>query len=106
MLANILIEYFEKGGPIMWPILVTGLAAVAVVGERIFWWSRESRRRNPATLEKVFAALEMGEFQKAGSLSKDSADPIIRMIWHGMNHHRSSLQGDRKSTRLNSSHRT
>ena len=93
MLANVLIKYFEAGGPIMWPILVTGIVAVAVVGERTFWWWRESRRRDPQTLEKLFGALENGEFAEASRLSKDSNDPIIRMIWHGMNHYHSSLQG-------------
>jgi biopolymer transport protein ExbB len=93
MLANIVAEYFIKGGPIMWPILVTALVAVAVVGERIFWWTRESSRRDPATLEKLFAALEVGDFKEAARLSKDSSDPVIRMIWHGLHHFRSSLQG-------------
>jgi len=93
MLANILVKYFEAGGPIMWPILVTAVVAVAVVGERIFWWARESTRRDPATLEKLFAALENGDFREASRLSKGSSDPIIRMIWHGMNHYHSSLQG-------------
>src|SRR6266498_3004141 len=93
MFANLLIDYFEKGGPVMWPILVTGLVAVAVVGERAFWWWRESRRRDPQTLEKLFAALEVGDFAAASQLSKGSADPVIRMIGHGMNHYHSSLQG-------------
>src|SRR6266480_4277874 len=93
MLGNILVKYFEAGGPIMWPILTTALVAVAVVGERIFWWWRESLKRDPQTLEKVFAALENGDFREAARLSKDSEDPIIRTIWHGMNHFHSSLQG-------------
>lgn len=93
MLANVLVKYFEAGGPIMWPILITGIVAVAVVGERTFWWLRESRRRDPETLEKVFASLEAGDFREAARLSKDSPDPIIRMIYHGMNHFHSSLQG-------------
>ena len=93
MLANVLIKNFEAGGPIMWPILISGLVAVAVVGERAFWWWRESRRRDPLTLEKLFAALEAGDFKEASALSKGSADPVIRMIWHGMNHYHSSLQG-------------
>lgn len=93
MLANILVKYFEAGGPIMWPILITAIVAVAVVGERIFWWWRESLRRDPETLEKVFAALENGDFREAGRLSKGSPDPVVRMIWHGMNHFHSSLQG-------------
>lgn len=93
MFANVLVKYFEAGGPIMWPILIAGIVAVAVVGERVFWWSCESRRRNPGLLEKVFAAIEAGDFSQATQLSKDSTDPVIRMIWHGMNHHHSSLQG-------------
>ena len=91
--ANILVEYFEKGGPVMWPILVSAIVAVAVVGERSFWWLRESFRRDAEGLEKVFAAIENGDFRSASELSKDSSDPIIRMIWHGMNHHHSSLEG-------------
>src|SRR5882672_6583873 len=93
MLGNILVKYFEAGGPIMWPILVTAIVAVAVVGERTFWWWRESRRRDPQTLEKIFAALENGDFREVARLAKDSEDPVIRMIWHGMNHYHSSLQG-------------
>ena len=93
MFANVLIQNFEAGGPIMWPILIAGLVAVAVVGERAFWWWRESRRRDPQTLEKLFASLEAGDFREASRLSKGSGDPIIRMIWHGMNHYHSSLQG-------------
>jgi biopolymer transport protein ExbB len=93
MLANILVKYFEAGGPIMWPILITGIVAVAVVGERTVWWFRETIKRDPETLEKLFAALEAGDFRQAAALSKGSADPIIRMIYHGMNHFHSSLQG-------------
>jgi len=93
MFANILVKHFEAGGPIMWPILVTAIVAVSVVGERVLWWWRESRKRDPHTLEKLFAALEAGDFREASRVSKDAADPVVRMIWHGMNHHHSSLQG-------------
>jgi biopolymer transport protein ExbB len=93
MFANIIIEFFLKGGPIMWPILVCTIVAVSVVGERIFWWSREKLRRDPQTLEKLLAAIENGDFKTAAGLSKDSKDPVIRVVWHGMNHVHSSLQG-------------
>ncbi len=93
MLAYTLMELFDKGGPIMWPILVAALAAVAVVGERSFWWFRESRRRDPARLEKLLAALENGDQAAAARLSSGSDDPVIRMIFHGLNHVNSSLQG-------------
>ncbi len=93
LLANVLVKYFEAGGPVMYPILLTAIVAVAVVGERTFWWWRQSTRRDPQKLEKVLAALETGDFRTASQFSKDSDDPVIQMIWHGMNHCHSSLQG-------------
>jgi len=92
-LANVLIKTFNDGGPIMWPILITGIVAVAVVGERTFWWWRESMKRDPQTLEKLFATLEAGDFKAAAATAKDSPDPVIRMVYHGLNHSHSSLQG-------------
>lgn len=93
MLANIVVSLFLKGGPVMWPILVVMIVAVAVVGERTIWWWRESLKRDPEKLEKLLAALESGDFGEASRLAKGSADPVIRMIWHGLNHFHSSLQG-------------
>jgi biopolymer transport protein ExbB len=93
MLGNIVVEFFEKGGPIMWPILICAIVAVAVVGERVFWWWRESLRRDPSRTEKVLAALERADFPMATSIAKDSLDPIVRMIYHGLNHYHSSLEG-------------
>jgi len=93
MLAYTLVQLFEKGGPIMWPILIAAITAVAVIGERTFWWWRESRKRDPRRLEQLLAALDNGDFPTAARLSEGSEDPVIRMIYHGLNHVHSSLQG-------------
>ncbi len=93
MFANIIIEWFKAGGPIMWPMLITVIVAVCVVGERTLWWIILSARRDPETLEKVLACMEAGNFAEASRLSADSKDPVIRMIWHGLNHVHYSLQG-------------
>ena len=93
MFANVVITWFNKGGPIMWPILLVAIVAICVVGERAIWWFRQSLRRDPEKLEKVLAALENADFSEASRMSKDSTDPVLRMIWHGLNHVHSSLQG-------------
>jgi len=78
----------------MYPILIVAIVAVCVVGERTFWWLRLNLRRDPDTLEKVLAAMENGDFKAASALAKDSEDPVVRMVWHGLNHYQhSSLQG-------------
>ena len=86
MFANIVLEFFLKGGPVMWPILASALVAVAVVGERTFWWLRESRKRDPQKMERLLAALENGDVAAAKKISEGSEDAVIRMIRHGLNH--------------------
>ncbi len=93
MLANIVVQFFLKGGPVMWPILVCSFVAVAVVGERAFWWWRESRKRDPQKLEQLLAALENSDLASATRISEDSEDPVIRMIHRGLNHVHTSMQG-------------
>ena len=93
MISNIVVQFFLKGGPVMWPILVCALVAVAVVGERIFWWTRESRRRDPVRMEQLLAALEKGDVEEAKRLATNSEDAVIRMIRRGLDQAHSSLQG-------------
>jgi biopolymer transport protein ExbB len=91
--ANVVVDLFLKGGPVMYPILLAALVAVAVIGERVFWWTRLASRRDAAQLEKIFAAMEAADFPAASGLARESNDPVVRMIYHGLNHHHSSLQG-------------
>jgi len=86
MFANIVLEFFLKGGPVMWPILISALIAVAVVGERAFWWWRESCKRDPRKLEQLLAALENSDVAAATQIAAGSEDPVIRVIRHGLNH--------------------
>ena len=93
MLANIVVQFFQQGGPVMWPILVCAFVAVAVVGERTVWWLREGQKRDAKKLEQVLAALENNDVPAAVKISENSDDPVIRMINRGLNHVNTSLQG-------------
>src|ERR1700723_828420 len=93
MLANIVFQFFVKGGPIMWPILISAIVAVAVVGERAFWWWRESQKRDPQKMEQLLAALENSDVAAATKIAEGSEDPAIRMVYRGLNHVHTSLQG-------------
>jgi biopolymer transport protein ExbB len=90
---NFLLENFVKGGPIMWPILIVSIIALAVVLERIFWWLGRWMRRDPKRIEKVFTAIESGDVAEASRLSRGSRDPVLRMMFNGLNHQHASLQG-------------
>lgn len=93
MTDNIVVQYFIKGGWIMWPILITSIVAVSVIIERAIWWTLESRRREVDKLDQVYGALETGDRSSASAYSRNASDARLRVIWHGLNHHHSSLQG-------------
>jgi biopolymer transport protein ExbB len=90
--GNWLIDKFHKGGPIMWPILVVSIVALTVVLERCIWWGGRWFRRDPKRIEKVFTAIENDDTTEASRLSRGSRDPVLRMLWNGLNHQHSSLE--------------
>ena len=93
MTGNFLIDNFRKGGPVMWPILIISIVALTVVIERVFWWSGRWFRRDPKRIEKVFTAIEVSDVTEASRLCRGSRDPVLRMMWNGLNHQHASLQG-------------
>ena len=90
--GNWLIDKFHKGGPIMWPILIVSIVGLTVVIERCIWWGGRWFRRDPKRIEKVFTAIENGDTAEASRLSRSSRDPVLRMLWNGLNHQHSSLE--------------
>ena len=92
-LANAFVELFKDGGPIMWPIGMVTLFAVAVLVERTWWWIHLSRQRQPKQLDDVLSALENGDMPQAQQLSANSSDPVLRVIHAGLTHRHASLQG-------------
>ena len=77
----------------MWPILIVSIVALTVVIERCFWWGARWFRRDPKRVEKVFTAIETGDVNEASKLARGSRDPVLRMLWNGLNHQHASLQG-------------
>ncbi len=90
---NFVVQYFIKGGWIMWPILITSLVATTLVIERIIWWTLEQRQREPEKLNKVYAAIKHGDLKVASGLARGSGDPILRVIWHALNNFYASEEG-------------
>lgn len=92
-LANLIVDYFEKGGPIMWPILLALLIAITVVLERAMWWSRLRLRVRSARLQQVYDAIADGEFADALRHCDKADDPFLSAVHEGLLHAHSSLLG-------------
>ncbi len=93
MFANVVVDYFVKGGPIMWPILAALLAALVVVVERSLWWWSLTRRSQAGELNRCFEAIAGGQFDLALRLTTTSADPHLGTVHEGLQHAHSSLLG-------------
>jgi len=93
ILANVVVDLFHKGGPIMYPIAVVTVVAVCIFVERVFWWLRFTAKRSTKQLDEVYEKLEAGDLAKAIAISASSGDPVVRMIHHGLNHRHTSMQG-------------
>lgn len=93
LFANVVMDLFRNGGPIMWPMGMVTIFACAIIFERSWWWLQFSRQRSPRNLEQVLIALEAGEINKAQTLSSNSADPVLRVLHAAITHRHASLQG-------------
>jgi biopolymer transport protein ExbB len=91
--SNFFIRNFKAGGPIMWPILIVSIVSLFVVIDRCIWWGFRWFHRDPKRIEKVFTALESGDVNEASKLARGTRDPVLRMLWNGLNHQHASLQG-------------
>ncbi len=70
-----LIELIIKGGPIMIPIIVLSIVALAIILERV-WTLWRIRLNIPRFAEEVFSALERGQLPKALEHCKRVRHPI------------------------------
>ncbi len=93
LLANLAVDTFLKGGPIMWPILFCLLAALVVVTERALWWWQLRQRCSAVQLHAVYDAIAAGSFDRAVQLTETAADPFLLTVREGLTHAHTSLLG-------------
>jgi len=93
LFANVVLDFFDKGGPVMWPIVFAFLVALTVIAERILWWSNLRRNSNPAALHQVFEAIANGDFDAMVRQTEGTKDPHLNTIRAGLEHAHSSLLG-------------
>lgn len=65
-----LIEIFKAGGPIMWPLLLCSVVAVAIIVERLINL-RASRVLDPSVIERITALAESGRTDRAIAVCRE-----------------------------------
>src|SRR5262245_53956820 len=84
-------EIFLKGGPIMWPLLLASVTALAVVIERVFFILGERAKRDPKSVERILFHVQIGETAEALEAGKPSEDSVARVLTYGLEHGEENL---------------
>lgn len=79
-------QLFVKGGPIMWPLLITSIVALTVVIERVIFLVREQKKRNPELVGEILSNCEKGDVDLAVDAGLNSKDYVVRVLIYGLSH--------------------
>lgn len=78
-----LLEYFLRGGMVMWPILAASIVALGVVLDRVLWFARG--RGDPAALRReVLRMLDGGAADEARARCAASEHPVAAVLETGL----------------------
>ena len=81
-----MLELMYKGGPVMWPLLVCSIVALAIILERMVFWIQVSRNRNQELINRIFTLTENGEFETAIKESENTRCLVCRILSGGLAH--------------------
>ena len=79
-----MLSIIHKGGPIMWPLLLTSIISLAVVLERLYFVLTVSFQRQPKVAESVLACVERGDLDGAVAAGQHSRDYVAATLVYGL----------------------
>ena len=69
-----LFDIINKGGYIMYPLLVCSVVAFGVILERLLFWAGCIKNRDIENINQVLAHAEKGDFSAARTIAERSED--------------------------------
>jgi len=85
-----LIHIFEKGGPIMWPLLLCSVLALGTVIERVLFLIGEKRKRDAKAMDASSRG-RAGDTESAIRIGKESKFYVVRTLGYALAHKETSL---------------
>ncbi len=73
-----MIDYFVKGGILMYPILLCSVISLTIIIERIIFYS--SIKINPVVIHKIFELVSNREFEKSKKLA-ETLPEIVKVVF-------------------------
>ncbi len=82
---------FLKGGPIMWPLLITSLTAFSVVIERLLFLCRIKISYRPDIVKAILSNVQHGNIDNAIKEAQDCHDYVATTLVYGLKHREDAL---------------
>ena len=86
-----MLEIFVKGGPVMWPLLLCSIIALAVIIERA-WFLHRARMNIAEFMERINAALASNQLAEATRICEEYRGPLSSIFLAALKKHRRSRE--------------
>jgi len=86
-----MIEIFNNGGPVMYPLLLCSIISLTIIIERAFFWIGIGMEKNQKLLDSVLELSRKGEWDLIREKASGSQNYVIRMIISGILHREYSM---------------
>jgi len=82
---------FDKGGPVMYPLLACSIIALGVVIDRTIFWLKLGFQSKPALVDEVLELSRQGDWEAIRKKTVDTKDYIIKILISGILHREFSM---------------
>ena len=84
-------DVFDKGGPVMYPLLACSIIALAVVIDRAIFWFKIGFQRKPSLVDEVLELSRQGDWESIRKKTFNTKDYIIKILVSGILHKEFSM---------------
>jgi biopolymer transport protein ExbB len=92
-MLNTVINFFQSGGPFMYPILVVLALGLAITLERYVYLTA-AKSKNRRMLNQIIPMLEKGEMNSVIKLTKESNSTVSKILAQGLNNFKNARRRD------------
>ena len=86
-----MLDLFQKGGVLMYPLLACSLVSLTIIVERGLFWIQEKRRTDDLLVNEVLELARLRKHQEIKAKVKGAADYAMRVLVCGLVHKEYSL---------------
>jgi len=88
-----MVDAFLRGGPVMWPLLITSLVGLTFVIERAVFWLRVAAGGDRELRLRFLELAEGGRYAEAAGAARGSRDYVVGVLHSGLVHRNYSASG-------------